>query len=110
VRVSLALEGGGLEAAPDAVAERTVRVDSHGEARVDWPVRAVREGNATIRIVAVADSESDAVQMDYPVHVHGMLKTESWSAAIRPDGDSVTIAYTVPAGRRPDQSRLEVRW
>jgi hypothetical protein len=48
--------------------------------------------------------------MKFPVYVHGMLKTESFSVALRPDQQSATIKLRVPAERRPDQTRLEVRW
>ena len=65
--------------------EKTVRIEPGGEQRVDWRVKAVREGTATIRMSALTDEESDAVEMSFPVYVHGMLKTESYSGALRPD-------------------------
>lgn len=110
VKVSLSLEGGAIETTDAAVAERSVRVESQGEVRIDWPVRAVREGIASIRMTAVASDDSDAVQMDFPVQVRGALKTDSRSAVVRPDAEEVTIPFEVPAARRPGQSRLELRW
>ncbi len=110
VKVSLELEGTCLEAMPGQELTKTISLESKKEQRVDWRVKAAKEGTAIVRMKAVTDADSDAMQMSYPVHVHGMLKTESWSAAIRPDGQEAKIAFTVPNERRPDQSRLEVRY
>jgi len=48
--------------------------------------------------------------MKFPCYVHGMLKMDSYSGAIRPKDTSGKFAVTVPAERRPEQSRLEVRY
>jgi uncharacterized protein YfaS (alpha-2-macroglobulin family) len=93
-----------------ATAIQKIVVKAGGEQRVDWRVKAVREGEAIIRMKALGHDESDAMEMKFPVYVHGMLKTESFSVAIRPDQQSATIKLRVPAERRPDQTRLEVRW
>ncbi len=108
VRVVLELDGGSLK--PLDNAEQTVEIDAGGEVRVDWRVKAVREGEAVVRMKALTDEESDAMEMRFPVFVHGMLKTESFSGVIRPDGDSATVEIDVPVERRPDQSRLEIRY
>jgi uncharacterized protein YfaS (alpha-2-macroglobulin family) len=108
VRVKLELEGGSLEA-PES-AEKILEIAADGETRVDWRVKAVREGEAKIRMSALTDEESDAMQMSFPVLVHGMLKTESFSGAIRPDGETSKFTFTVPKERRAEQTRLEVRY
>ncbi|HLQ47154.1 MAG TPA: alpha-2-macroglobulin, partial [Planctomycetaceae bacterium] len=59
---------------------------------------------------ALTDEESDAMEMKFPVFVHGMLKTESWSGVIRPDKNSGKLTINVPKERRANQSRLEVRY
>jgi alpha-2-macroglobulin len=113
VKVSLELEGTCLEAIAGQELTRTISLDSGKEQRVDWRVKAVKEGTAVVRMQAITDTDSDAMQMSYPVHVHGMLKTESWSAAIppnSPDGQEAKIAFTVPNERRPGQSKLEIRY
>ncbi len=89
---------------------KTITVEAGGEQRVDWRVKAIQEGAAIIRMSALTDEESDAMQMDFPVHVHGMDKMESFSGFIKPEGDSATITLDVPAERRIDESRLEVRY
>ncbi|MCZ6794575.1 MAG: alpha-2-macroglobulin, partial [Planctomycetota bacterium] len=108
VRVSLELDGSALE--PLGESSRTVEVAADGETRVDWRVRAAREGEAVVRMLALTDEESDAVEMRFPVHVHGMLKTDSFSGAIRPDEDLGRLTFRVPDERRINQSRLEVRY
>ena len=108
VRVVLALEGDRLEG-PESL-EKTVEIAAGGETRVDWRVKAVREGEATIRMSALTDAESDSMQQSFPVLVHGMLKTESFSGVIRPTEESGKFTFTVPEKRRPEQTRLEVRY
>lgn len=110
VKVSLELEGGAVEVMAGQEVEKTVTIGAGAEVRVDWRVRAMREGTAVVRMKAVTDSDSDAMQLAFPVQVHGMLKTESWSAAIRPEGKEAKIGLMVPAERRPEQSRLEIRY
>lgn len=91
-------------------AQQKLTVTAGGEQRVDWRVKAVREGEAIVRMKALGREESDAMQLTFPVYVHGMLKTESFSVAIRPDENSAVIQFRVPAERRPDQTRLEVHY
>ncbi|MEZ6092967.1 MAG: MG2 domain-containing protein [Pirellulaceae bacterium] len=101
--------GDGLLETSDALT-KTVEIEAGGEARVDWLVRVVREGEAIITTSAVSDVESDAMRMTYPVFVHGMLKTESFSGVVRNGEPSTTFTMTVPEERRVDQSRLEIRY
>jgi uncharacterized protein YfaS (alpha-2-macroglobulin family) len=108
VRAVLELDGGCLEAV-DA-APRTFAIAPGGEARADWRVRAVREGEAVVRVKALTDEESDAMEQRFPVRVHGMMKQVSWSGAIRGAQQEATFAFSVPAERRVDQTRLEVRF
>lgn len=110
VRVVLEIDGETLAAMDSSTIEQTVKIAAGGEQRIDWRVKALREGETIITMKALTDEESDAMQMSFPVFVHGMLKTESYSGAIRPDGDSATVKLTVPAARRPEQSRLEIRY
>jgi len=109
-RVELELEGGCLEPMPGVAAALAVELPAGGEKRVDWRVRATRAGEAAVRMKALTDEESDAMEMRFPVHVHGMLKTESWSGAVRPEASEAGFSVRVPAERRPEETRLEVRW
>ncbi|WP_437225703.1 alpha-2-macroglobulin family protein [Planctomicrobium sp. SH661] len=117
VKVELALEGETLTLM-DAVGDSTfnlkpsttITIPAGGEHRVDWRVKAVQPGNATITMKALTDEESDAMQMTFPVIVHGILKTESFSGVIRPDVETGVVEFTVPEDRQPEQSRIEVRY
>ena len=112
VRVVLDLDGGTLAPMNDDLTQ-TVMVSANGEKRVDWRVRVTGEGEATVRMKALTDEESDAVEMSFPCYVHGMLKTESFSGVVRADGkqqSSQSIRIRVPEERRPEQTRLEVRY
>ncbi|NQT93527.1 MAG: alpha-2-macroglobulin, partial [Lentisphaerae bacterium] len=87
-----------------------VTVSAAGELRVDWRVKVVREGEAVVRMKALTDEESDAMETRFPVYVHGMLKTESFCGVIRPDGKKASFEIVVPGERRIEQSRLEIRY
>ncbi|MBC7818687.1 MAG: alpha-2-macroglobulin, partial [Planctomycetaceae bacterium] len=89
---------------------KRLKVKAGGEERVDWRVAVIDEGEAIVRMSALSDEESDAMEMKFPVYVHGMLKTESWSGVIRPDKNSGKLTINVPKERRANQSRLEVRY
>ena len=110
VRVEIGLEGDSMEVMKEGTASKTITVPAGGEKKVDWIVKAVREGEASITMKALTDEESDAMQMSYPVLVHGMLKTDSFSGAISPEQKTAEIKLSVPAQRRPEQTRLEVRY
>ncbi len=108
VTVSLELEGETLEmlGAPSSV----VAVLPDGEKRIDWRIKVLKEGEAVIRMKAITDEESDAMEMRFPVYVHGMLKTESFSGALRQEEKEKKFQFTIPESRRSEQTRVEVRY
>ncbi len=108
VTVSLELDGDKLEAIDGG--PKTVEIAAKSEARVDWRVKALREGEATIRMKADAGDDGDAVERKLPVLVHGMLRQDAWSRTIEPGAESTKISIEVPEQRRPDQSKLTVRF
>ncbi len=110
VQVKLELDGGVLEPLDKGALTQTVEIKPAGERRVDWRVKVLDEGEAVVRMFAIADEESDAMEMKFPSLIHGMLKMEAQSGVIRPDKDRAEMKFTVPAERRPEQSRLEVRY
>ena len=73
-------------------------------------MKAVKEGEAVIRMKALTDEESDAVQMHFPVYVHGMTKQIARSGVIRQDATETSVLFDVPAERRVNESRLELRF
>lgn len=109
VFVQLELDGNQLSLA-SRNREQKVRIPAGGEMRVDWLVKVTAEGDATIRMKALTDEESDAMQMTFPCYVHGMLKTDSFSGFVHVDDPFRKIKVRVPEERRPEQSRLEVRY
>ena len=110
VTVSIELDGDGLVLMREGDATRRVRVGPDGEQRIDWRVKVLHEGEVAVRMKALTNEESDAVEMSYPVYVHGMLKTESFSGVLRPDEKVATLDFTVPTERRPEQSLLQIRY
>ncbi|MDX1679849.1 MAG: alpha-2-macroglobulin family protein [Akkermansiaceae bacterium] len=108
VTVSLELEGKGLTSDDKRV--RTVNIPSQGETRIDWASKAVAEGEVTIRMKALAADDSDAMEMDFPVYVHGITKTESYSRSIEPDENAAVIDFTLPKQMRPAESRLTINY
>jgi uncharacterized protein YfaS (alpha-2-macroglobulin family) len=108
VKVRLEQTGNCLELPSDV--EQTVEIPAGGERRVDWRVTAAHEGEAVIRMLALTDAESDAVEMRLPVHVHGMLKTDSYTGMLRPNEDQAKFEIVVPSERRAEETRLEVHY
>jgi uncharacterized protein YfaS (alpha-2-macroglobulin family) len=107
VKVSLELEGG-LELSTGET--KTVEIAARSEARVDWRVKALKEGEATIRMMADAGDDGDAVERKLPILVHGMARQDAWSVTVNPDRDSARILMEVPEQRRHGQSKLTVRF
>ena len=110
VRVGLELEGDCLELMPLQAGQKIVRVTPDGEARVDWRVKVKKEGETVVRMLATTGDESDAMQMRFPVLVHGMMKQVPRSGVIRPGQSAASVEFRVPAERRVAQSRLELRY
>ncbi|HUG70455.1 MAG TPA: alpha-2-macroglobulin family protein, partial [Pirellulaceae bacterium] len=108
VSVELELPTDELQPLTDNVVQ--VSVPAGGEQRVDWRVRVLREGTTTVRMTALTDEESDAIEMQFPCYVHGMLKTESWAGTVRPNAENAQVTIRVPSERRIEQSVLEVRY
>jgi uncharacterized protein YfaS (alpha-2-macroglobulin family) len=108
VDVTLEVEGKTLELMSSA--KQSIEVPTRGDKRVDWRVKVTSEGQAIVRMKAVSDEDSDAMQMSFPCFVHGVLKMDSYSGVIRPEKNSATVTMTVPKERRINESRLEVRY
>jgi uncharacterized protein YfaS (alpha-2-macroglobulin family) len=106
--VQLLLEGGTLETTENL--SKVVTIPADGEVRVDWKVKATSVGSAIVTMKALTDVESDAMQMTFPVYVHGFLKLESFTGILRPDQNNHKFTINVPADRKGEQSRLEIRY
>ena len=108
VQVAMELGGKTLQSLDELT--HTVAIAPQGEARVDWRVKVLDEGEATVRMKALTDEESDAMEQKFPCYIHGMLKMEAWSGVIRPKETAGQFNVEVPEARRPQQSRIEVRY
>ena len=108
VTVSLELPKGILK--PQSETTIKVTVPANGETRVDWRCTVANEGEAIVRMKALTDEESDAMEMNLPSYVHGMLKTESWAGTVKPDVNASRLTFNVPQQRREEQTVLEVRY
>lgn len=108
VTVQLELDGSQLTC--EQPLSQSVNIPAGGESRVDWRVTVAEAGEAVIRMKALSDAESDAMQMSFPVKIHGIDKTESFSIALRPDEEEASFSFTVPEQRLPERSHIEFRY
>ncbi|MFH0924913.1 MAG: alpha-2-macroglobulin family protein [bacterium] len=106
--VSLELDGTCLKAITPLTQKITIK--ANGEERIDWRVKVLEEGEAIIRMKALTNVESDAMEMRFPVYVHGMEKMESFCGVIRPEANQARLTINIPQERRVDESRLEIRY
>lgn len=110
VDVTLETDGQTMQAMAGSPLQAAITLASGGERRIDWRMQVLREGTAMLRVKAIASGDSDAMEMQFPVFVHGMLRTDSYSGVLRPEDERGAFTLTVPADRRPEQSRLEIRF
>jgi len=108
VKISLEIDGDKLSAISGET--QTVEIAARSEARIEWRVKAHKEGDVTLRMKADAGNDGDAVERTLPILVHGMARQDAWSIAVDPEKDSAKINMDVPEQRRPDQSKLNVRF
>ncbi|MGJ8655301.1 MAG: alpha-2-macroglobulin family protein [Akkermansiaceae bacterium] len=108
--VSLELEGGTLDVIEGDISQGVRLAGENGEERVNWRVKVKGEGEAIVRMKVVTANDADAMEMTFPVYVHGILKQMAWSREVEPGKDSAKIIIEVPEERRPEDSRLEVRF
>jgi uncharacterized protein YfaS (alpha-2-macroglobulin family) len=110
VKVSLEIDGETqLELLANSAHEQTVEIAAHQQSRIDWRCRATAAGKATVRAIAVTHDASDAMQLELPVLVNGILKQDSFAGTVRQGQASSEITLRIPAQRRVEQSTLVVR-
>ncbi|MGB2820322.1 MAG: MG2 domain-containing protein, partial [Phycisphaerae bacterium] len=90
-RVSLSVPDDLLKMIGKTGATTDVTVPAGGEKRVDWRVKVLKEGVAKITVKALTDEESDAMQMTFPVLVHGITKQVATTGSMRPDERKKTL-------------------
>ncbi|WP_197528931.1 alpha-2-macroglobulin family protein [Aeoliella mucimassa] len=90
--------------------EMLIEVPAGGEQRVDWRLKAKKDGVAVIRAIALTDEESDAMQLEVPIKVHGIEKLIPHSGVLASDEAVQQFEIVVPSDRRVADTRLEVQF
>jgi alpha-2-macroglobulin len=101
VRIEMTAEGLDVQGAP----ERTVKIDSQGQARIDWKAKVRTAGAATITVKALATGDSDAMRLTVPVLPHGAMKWESKGGIVE---GKVVEKVTIPDGPAREAAELVV--
>jgi uncharacterized protein YfaS (alpha-2-macroglobulin family) len=87
----------------------TASVDPKGEHRFDWPVKVLKQGTAVVTVKALTDEESDAMQLSFPVLVHGINKMVAQGGSYRVgDNGARDLKIELPTEIDPEQTKLEV--
>ncbi len=108
LQTSLLLSGDCLELPAGVAARQTVLVPAAGQRQVEWQVRVVRAGEAIIRVQALGEQESDALEQRFPVKVRGQEILLGHSGVIEPDQSSAEAQFILPQEIRHDSARLEI--
>jgi len=121
-KVTLSLGGGTLELVKEVPAglglkaaatepELWITVPKDGQKRVDWVVRVLRPGTASVRMTAQTDEESDAMEMEFPALVHGVEKLEVQSGVAREvkGEQTIRLRLNVPKERRRGETELNLQ-
>ncbi len=93
----------GIEAEGEAAA--TIRIPAGGRRRLDWKARARDVGVARVRVQALGDTDSDAMEVTLPVLAHGSPRWEARGGVI---GPRTVEKVTVPADAIPGTAELVV--
>jgi uncharacterized protein YfaS (alpha-2-macroglobulin family) len=83
-----------------------VAIPAHGSVRVDWSVKALEEGMATLKLSAVGEEHADAQERTLPVHVHGMEAFVNLAGKL--DQGALELTLALPRERRPESTTVEV--
>ena len=85
-------------------AEKEVEVKKNSDYRVDWKVKAEKEGKATIKLAGLTTVESDAVKMEFPVLPHGIDKHIIKGGEVK---DKAEIKFNLPKEYKKGSENLE---
>ncbi len=106
-KVTLTLKNDNLAGNP-ADAVQTVTIPAEAQVSVNWWTTAMREGTATVLMSAEAGELKDAMQMNFPVLVHGMRQVHTGSTVLLPADTEKSLTITLPQQRRREESDLTV--
>jgi uncharacterized protein YfaS (alpha-2-macroglobulin family) len=91
-KISLKVEG--LDTVSGA--EQSVAIPSKGEATALWRLRASQVGTAKLTASAIADQDSDALELSFPVNPAGVAETLAQSGVIATNGADATAKIAFP--------------
>ncbi len=87
---------------------QTVTVPQRGEAKIDWRVKASRLAGAKIDAEALTDEESDALEIELPIHPPGVLIRDPHSGSIS-DSGAAHVDAAFPSDAVPGSRSLTIR-
>lgn len=87
--------------------EQIIKVAANGEERIDWPVQADWILDAELKITALTDTESDAMQIELPVLPHGLEMIEAKSLYLS-DTQTKSMDISIPQGIDLNSVNLEI--
>ena len=85
---------------------RLLTIPAHSEKRVDWTVDVVGDGQATVRMTAETDEESDAVEQSFPALTYGVQKFLTTSGVMQADQNKADLTVAIPKEHKPGSSAL----
>ncbi len=88
---------------------RLITVPAHSETRVDWTAQVVGDGQATVKMAAETDEESDAVEQSFPALTYGVQKLLSTSGVMAADQNAAKLTVTLPKERKAGSAALLVQ-
>ncbi|HLF92929.1 MAG TPA: MG2 domain-containing protein [Planctomycetota bacterium] len=91
----------GVETRGDAVA--TVRIPAGGQKRLDWKAIAKGVGAAKVTVKALGDTDSDAMEVTFPVLPHGSPRWETKAGGV---AERTVEKVTLPADAIPGTAEL----
>jgi hypothetical protein len=87
---------------------QNVDIPSRGEVKLDWRVRARQVHSATVTGKALTDEESDAIEMDLPVNIPGIVMARARGGAVNAGG-TAAFELAFPEKVQPGSRSLSVR-
>jgi hypothetical protein len=105
-KARVSLDVAGLDVLDGAT--RDIDIPSRGEVKLDWRVRAREVRSATVTGKALTNEESDALELDLPVNIPGILLARARGGALSAGG-AAAFDLTFPDKVQPGSRTLSVR-
>ncbi|MEQ8223527.1 MAG: MG2 domain-containing protein, partial [Candidatus Eremiobacterota bacterium] len=96
---------GGIEFIDKNKQQCKIQVLPDGSATIDWKVRVKKQGPCEVKLIALTDEESDAVEMTVPVLPHGTEQTAAISGVTK---DKAEEEITLPDNAEKDSSKCVI--